>query len=165
MDVIVKHLEIRRMRDEDRPAVLALQVHEEQVPYVGHTRDILQVASPNHHCHVLTLGEDVVGFFIIDVAYHQKFDFTLADELGLRAFLIDAGRQGQGLGKNATRALKPYLDKAYSDRSSIALTVNCRNPAAYHCYIGGGFTDTGEQYLGGKAGPQYILRMPVGASL
>ncbi|ABC30270.1 Histone acetyltransferase HPA2/related acetyltransferase [Hahella chejuensis KCTC 2396] len=165
MDVVVKNLKIRRMRDEDKPAVLALQVHEEQVPYVGRTREILQAVRPDHHCHVLTLSNEIVGFFIIDVAYHQSFEFTLDHELGLRAFLIDAGRQGQGIGKSAARALKPYLEAAYSDRPSIALTVNCRNPAAYHCYIGGGFIDTGAQYLGGKAGPQYILRMPVGESL
>ncbi|WLQ16202.1 GNAT family N-acetyltransferase [Hahella aquimaris] len=160
----MKNLQIRKMRDEDRPAVLALQVHEEQLPYVGRTREILQMVGPQHHCHVLTLSEEIVGFFIIDVAYHQSYSFTLQDELGLRAFLIDAGRQGQGIGKNAARALQPYLEEAYGDRPSIALTVNCRNPAAYRCYIGGGFIDTGEQYLGGKAGPQYILRMPVGAS-
>jgi hypothetical protein len=42
---------------------------------------------------------------------------------------------------------------------SIILTVNCKNPAAYAAYISGGFVDTGAQYVGGNAGPQFIMQL------
>ena len=79
--------------------------------------------------------------------------------LGLRAFFIDSSNQGKGYGKAAAMELKPYLVREYSSYSSIALTVNGNNPAAYKCYLGAGFEDTGALYQGGKAGPQHIMRM------
>lgn len=43
----------------------------------------------------------------------------------------------------------------------MVLTVNARNPAARAVYLAGGFADTGELYLGGPAGPQHVMRLPL----
>ena len=74
------------------------------------------------------------------------------------AFVLDKNQQGKGLGTGTVKALFPYLQANYSAYESIYLTVNCKNPAAFNCYQKGGFEDTNEQYLGGAAGPQFIMR-------
>ena len=78
-----------------------------------------------------------------------------------RMFCIDARHQGRGLATQASRALGPYLAKQYPEAATVYLTVNHRNPGAKAAYLKGGFTDTGEDYLGGPSGPQYIMRLPL----
>jgi hypothetical protein len=46
----------------------------------------------------------------------------------------------------------------YEKYRSIYLTVNCKNFIAFSCYQKGGFEYTNEKYLGGAAGPQFIMR-------
>lgn len=104
-------------------------------------------------------GDLVVGYFRIDRAYCDHKDFALPDEMGLRAFSISADFQGRGLATAACRLLGPTLAARYPRAASVALTVNRTNPAAYRCYLAGGFADTGRLYRGGRAGAQHILRM------
>lgn len=59
------------------------------------------------------------------------------------------------------RALPSYLNESYPERSAVYLTVNCRNVAAYQCYLKAGFQDTGNLYHGGPAGPQHIMMLHV----
>ena len=56
-------------------------------------------------------------------------------------------------------ALKTYLPPRYPDRRRVWLTVNPDNPAAIAIYRKAGFTDTGEIWLHGRAGPQMIMFM------
>ncbi|MDE1464217.1 GNAT family N-acetyltransferase [Spartinivicinus poritis] len=150
---------IRKMIESDLAEVKTLSVEESQTKYVGTTSEILQHSSDTNHFHVIQKNKSIIGFFIIDTAYHQQYSFVQERELGLRAFLIDKSLQGNGLGKQAVMTLIPYLKSAYKEWTSITLTVNCQNPGAYKCYLAGGFTDTGELYKEGPAGPQYIMRM------
>lgn len=152
---------IRRYSSADHTAVQSLAVNPDQVQYVGGIDELFESVPPTWHFHVVEHEGDIVGFFNIDTAYAENYDFAEPNELGLRAFFIDASTQGRGYGKAAAAALQPYLVQAYPKHASIALTVNCRNQAAYHCYLAGGFSDTGSLYHGGKAGPQHIMRMPL----
>ena len=109
--------------------------------------------------HAIWLNDDPVGFFKIDRQYPSRYAFAHEGEIGLRAFMIDHTRQGQGLATRAVRALPAYLHKLYPHAPSIVLTVNFVNPAAKACYLKGGFVDTNETYPHGEAGPQNVLRM------
>ena len=152
-------ISVNKMTLEHLRAVRALSVAEEQSKYVGNIEEILKCASKHVHSHVIRMGQQVIGFFLLDTQYPQNYDFCPANSLGLRAFFIDDNQQGKGYGKQASKQLKPYLSKHYSSYRSVYLTVNCQNPVAYSCYQNAGFLDTNEQYLGGLAGPQHVMKM------
>ncbi|WP_163836177.1 GNAT family N-acetyltransferase [Spartinivicinus ruber] len=152
---------IRKMTEYDATEVKSLSVEESQLAYVGHISEILCDDPATNHFHVILDNENIVGFFIIDTLYKQHYSFTLDKELGLRGFIIDKNQQGKGLGKQSVIALKPYLQLFYQKWDSIVLTVNCKNINAYKCYLTGGFTDTGQLYQEGPAGPQHIMRMNI----
>lgn len=151
----------KRLQPDEFECIQKLSVGDDQIHYVGTVQRLLDKACGTSHYHIILHDDQIVGFFNIDTVYDQTYEFTVPGELGLRAFFIDKRYQGKGLGKASAKVLKNYLAEAYSDHPSIALTVNCKNPGAYKAYLHGGFTDTGELYHGGKAGPQHIMRMPI----
>ncbi len=118
---------------------------------------LMQAGAFDHF--TISADDEVVGYFRIDTAYADHMDFALPGELGMRAFSIGAEFQGRGHAKAACRMLAPILAEHYPDAPSVALTVNCANPAALRAYLSGGFNDTGYLYFGGRAGPQHILRL------
>ncbi|GAB6261270.1 GNAT family N-acetyltransferase [Photobacterium sp. 53610] len=152
-------IRIEAMKPAHLEQVAVLSVEETQVKFVGTMNEILVIIDNIVHPHVILDGETVVGFFLIDTRYGQCYDFSETDALGLRAFFIDQHHQGKGYGKAAVASLKPFLKSAYPEALQLFLTVNCKNPAARYCYEQGGFTDTGDLYLGGAAGPQHIMQM------
>lgn len=155
----MKEIDIQAMTPAHLPQVAELSVAPEQVKFVGTMEEILVNIDDTVHPHVIMDSDTVVGFFLIDTQYGHKYDFARSEALGLRAFFIDHRHQGKGYAKRAVLALKAFLVSAYPDFDQIYLTVNCKNPAARHCYVQGGFTDTHELYLGGAAGPQHIMHM------
>ncbi len=118
-------------------------------------------ASGHRDGHLIWEGDRPVGFFAIDPDYSEGHDFAEPGTIGLRMFCIDTHHQGRGLATQASRALAAYLSDHYPGAAAVYLTVNHRNPGAKAVYLKGGFTDTGEDYLGGAAGPQYIMRLPL----
>lgn len=64
-----------------------------------------------------------------------------------------------GIATAAVRAMGSYLRGHYPHAPAVMLTVNIANPAAVACYRNGGFTDTGEIWPKGDAGPQHVMRM------
>ena len=144
---------------EDKPEVLKLSVTEVQKPYVRTIQAILDDSTPQRDCHVLEVAEEIVGFFIIDRAYAEQYDFCEMGNLGFRAYFIDQHRQGKGYGKASIYGLRDYLKTEYPAYPAVVLTVNCRNEKAHQLYLEGGFIDGGELYHGGAAGPQHIMRM------
>ena len=147
------------MKPQDEAEVLKLSVTETQKPYVGTIDEVFANLTPQRDCHVLEVGEDIVGFFIIDRAYAEQYDFCEAGHLGFRAYFIDQHHQGQGYGKASVYLLHDYLMAEYPAYPAVVLTVNCRNGKARQLYLDGGFVDNGELYHGGAVGPQHILRM------
>ncbi|WP_341502062.1 GNAT family N-acetyltransferase [Gallaecimonas sp. GXIMD4217] len=151
-------IKIEKLSEAHVAAVRKIQLADEQVKFAGTAADFLADGSNTTHLHVISENEAVVGFFKLDLAYALNYDFCPGSGIGLRAFAIDKSLQGKGLGTRAVKALFPYLKEHYGAFGSIYLTVNCKNPGAQACYLKGGFQDTGEKYLGGAAGPQYIMR-------
>ena len=151
-------IKIEKFTDSHLAAVQRVSLAPEQMKFAGTADEFIADASAHIHRHVIKLDDAVVGFFKIDIDYPAQFDFCTEDSIGLRAFAIDIKQQGQGTGSASVQALFPYLQAHYSSYTAIYLTVNCQNPAARACYLKGGFTDTGKLYLGGIAGPQYIMQ-------
>lgn len=151
-----------------RAAVLALDVHPDQRPFVGHTRDSLAdvAVCPGSEALALLHGDEAVGYVRIDRRASALADHPLASgAVALRSFLIDAPWQGQGLGRAALDAIHAYVAGRHPDRERILLTVNVRNEAALRAYQRAGYRDSGELYHGGSAGPQYVLWYPLGPSI
>jgi RimJ/RimL family protein N-acetyltransferase len=156
-------LKIRKYENTDWESVKRLGVHIDQVKYVGTIAELFTEKPAHWNFHVIEVDGEIVGFLNIDTGYASHYDFANESELGLRAFFIGAAHQGKGYGKDAVKVLREYLKDNYTEYNSISLTVNCENLAAYKCYLGGGFEDTGNLYYGGSAGPQHIMRMSIGA--
>ncbi len=138
--------------------VAHLTLRDDQTRYSLPPAEALMQDGPFDHFMIGT-SDMAVGYFRIDRDYAGHMDFALPGELGLRAFSIGAAFQGRGLASAACHALGPVLAARYPWAASVALTVNRANAAAYRCYLAGGFADTGALYLGGRAGPQHIMRL------
>ncbi|MCF2860135.1 GNAT family N-acetyltransferase [Pseudoalteromonas sp. SMS1] len=149
---------ITKLFDTDIPHVQKIRLNKEQVEFAGTVEEFLTDASDTTHLHVIKNGDDIIGYFKLDLAYANKYDFCPNHAVGIRAFVIDKQHQGNGYGTRAVEVLFSYVASAYPDYSEIVLTVNCRNTAAYACYKKAGFEDTNEKYLGSPAGPNYIMK-------
>ncbi|UXH99901.1 GNAT family N-acetyltransferase [Photobacterium sp. TY1-4] len=152
-------IRIEAMKPHHLDEVIQLSVTDEQLPFVGTIDEILVNIDSVVHPHVIVSDGHVVGFFLIDTTYANNYEFAEPGSLGLRAYLIDQQYQGQGFGKLAVQQLNGFLAQAYPQFQQMYLTVNCKNPGAKHCYLSGGFEDTGSLYLGGAAGPQHIMKL------
>jgi len=133
----------------------------EQVQFIGTADSIINGRKPSEDVHLICKGDEVLGMFKIDRGYAVEMPFCKTDQLGLRGFIVDVSAQGKGIGRQVTEMLGKYLSQHYPAFSSVLLTVNCKNTQAQHAYLKGGFTDTGELYHGGAAGPQHIYRKDI----
>jgi len=136
-----------------------LQVAPPQVIYSGTVQEAFEAAEPRVDFHCIQNIGQIVGFFKLDRNYHKTYHFATGMDIGLRAFIVDARVQGQGIGKAAVEALPSYVRRLYPGVMGIALTVNMSNTIAYKAYTGGGFVDTGQIWPHGDAGPQNILKL------
>ncbi len=153
-------LHVTPVTPEQAPAVRALRVAPEQLPFVGTAASNLDLAlhDPRSEAMAILVGRTVVGFYRIDFAPTIVARRALdAASAGLRAFCLDHGWQGRGLGTRAVRACCDDLRARHPGIRLLALNVNCRNVAAINAYRKAGFVDTGELYLGGSAGPQHLM--------
>lgn len=143
-----------------QPALLYLRVTPQQRGYVGAIADLLADAAACADSEPMAIlhGDTPVGYYRIEPNARSVAgrDFPLPS-LGLRAFFIDAGRQGRGFGSQALQAMFVDLARRHPAARQLVLTVNCRNLAALRLYLGHGFVDSGELYHGGRSGPQHLL--------
>ncbi len=136
-----------------------LAVTDDQLPYVGTVEALLEHQMEGWCYQVICREEKAVGFFNLDELYGERYEFADEKDLGFRAFFIDRRYQGMGIGSLVLKELKAYVSTNYPHRTSVVLTVNCKNKLAYQLYVKCGFQDDGDLYHGGNAGPQHILRM------
>ncbi|WP_115718960.1 GNAT family N-acetyltransferase [Gallaecimonas mangrovi] len=148
---------VEPMQAHHQAALLAVELTPEQVKFAGTASDFWADTRSGISRYLITWQGQVIGFFKIDFHYSNHYDFCRRKALGLRAYAIDRRQQGKGYGSQAVAALLAHLKPLSVDFPCIYLTVNAKNPGAIRCYQKGGFTDTGEHYLGGKAGPQHIM--------
>lgn len=139
----------------------ALTVKDFQVVFSGQPAEVLEGPIEGITNHVICKEGDPVGMFRVDTRYHFNHTFAQSDTPGIRTFVIDQAKQGQGLGTEACRMLRTYLPGVIPRARGVYMTVNFRNMGAYKAYTRGGWTDTGAEYTLGRAGPQHILWMPL----
>lgn len=153
-----------RLSRGDFSRVAGIEVTEDQRAFSGTVREAFDLHEDGVELHAIRQGDAEIGFFKIDRHYATRHDHAKAGDLGLRGFLIDRRRQGQGLATAAVRAFRSYLPVHYPSFKAVCLTVNCANPGAIRCYLKGGFRDTGKIHLGGRAGPQHVMRMSLASA-
>jgi RimJ/RimL family protein N-acetyltransferase len=146
----------------DLPRVAHIRVAPEQEVFAGTVAEAFAEDRARFDLHVIEADGEAVGLFKIDRDYRQTIPIAAPGALGLRAFMIDRERQGEGIATAAVRALPGYLARQYPQARAVDLTVNHANGAALACYLKGGFADTGQDWLEGRAGPQDLLRMDLG---
>lgn len=154
-------ISLARLAPAETARVLHLKLAAGQDSFVGQIGDMVSEIADGIDFHIIEENGQVPGFFKTDLSYADHNGFAQPQEIGLRGFLIDASHQGCGVASRALAILPDYLRSLYPDVPSVVLTVSCDNPAAYHVYQRGGFSDTGELCLGGRAGPQHIMRLPL----
>jgi RimJ/RimL family protein N-acetyltransferase len=143
----------------DLPRVAHIRVAPEQEVFAGTVEEAFAEDRARFDLHVIEADGQAVGLFKIDRQYQRSIPISAPGALGLRAFMIDRERQGEGIATAAVRALPGYLSRQYPGARAVDLTVNHVNGAARACYLNGGFSDTGQDWLKGRAGPQDLLRM------
>ncbi|WP_226643569.1 GNAT family N-acetyltransferase [Microbulbifer variabilis] len=151
-------LAVERFSDIYSADVLRISLPPDQLQYVCTPESFISDRSDTTHLYLIKMGDEIIGFFKVDLAYSTSYSFCPEDGLGLRAFAIDMACQGRGIGVLSVNSIVDYLAKAYSNYATVYLTVNCNNLKAIRCYKKCDFLDTGDLYLGGTAGPQHVLR-------
>lgn len=153
-----------RLAPGDRARVAHLATAPGQERFTAHPATRLGTLREGEDPWAVLWSGTVAGFLIIDRGYAGQYDFAWPGEPGLRSVLIDAARQGEGIGTAAMTGLRGLMATHYPEAKSLVLTVNAANPAARRVYAAAGFGDTGFLFHGGRAGPQHILRMTLSQS-
>ena len=154
-------LRLEPLAADEQSRVAHIAVAEEQRVFSGTVAEAFARTSDGVDFHVILSEDQPVGFFKIDTGYPETHPFAPQGSLGLRAFMVDHRMQGQGIATGAVALLPAYLATRYTGAETLFLTVNKRNPGAIRAYLKGGFTDTGQEWLGGDAGPQHIMHLPI----
>ena len=147
-----------------RSAILAIAALPAQEPFVGRVADSLAdvAACPGSEALALLLDDVPVGYVRIDRRASALGDHPMAENaVALRSFMIDARRQGEGLGGRALHAIHAYVAGRHPDRECIILSVNVRNETAVRVYRRAGYREGAELYHGGLAGPQHVMWRPL----
>jgi hypothetical protein len=152
---------IAPLAEEDIAAVQALTVKPFQKIFSGPSVDLRAGTEAGFSVHVIKKQGTVVGMFGVDTRFHFGLAFALADTPGIRSFIIDQNKQGQGLGTEACRMMPFYLRSIVPMARGVYMLVHANNEGAFKSCFRGGWTDTGEKYTLGHTGPHHILWMPL----
>lgn len=121
---------LRRMRADDVERVMAVEVGAYPFPWTdGIFRDCIRVG---YGCWVLELEGALVGYAVLAMA---------AGEAHLLNLTVEAGRQGQGLGRFLLRQI---VERARAGAAEVLfLEARPSNLAALHLYRSEGFAQVG----------------------
>lgn len=148
-------------------AIAGLRAKPGQEAYAGDPALGLRMAQgdPMGEAMAVLEGDTVIGFYHLDFSPNAVIGRGIGvPGVGLRAFVIDAGRQGRGAGVLAALALCADIEARHPLRRLLLLLVHCRNTAGIATYRKAGFVDSGQLFAGGKAGPQHLMWRQLGAA-
>ena len=154
------HVRVQPVTPALANGVRALQVDPAQSGYVGDPAFNLANTQldPLSEAMAVLAGDEVIGFYRLDFAPNAITGRPFgAPSVGVRAFLIDARRQGHGLGTRAALAMCVDLRQRHPRRRLLVLAVHCRNRAGIATWRSAGFAATGQLLAGGRAGPQQVM--------
>lgn len=140
--------------------LMAFQLPPEQAEFTALPSETLDAAlsDPDKLAVVIAVDSQAAGFFILHTGKRiAEFYKDYQGAVLVRAFLVDYACQGRGIAKAAMALLPAFVRIHLPAVHEIVLTVNERNLAAGHLYLGAGFRDHGLRRTGSK-GPQKILQ-------
>lgn len=150
---------LRPITDENRAAVLALDVTDAQHDYVAGVAQSLADAEVYPHAmpwfRAVYAGDEPVGFVMIS-------DNAITDDpevLGpyfLWRLLIDARYQGRGYGRATIERIVEYVRTRPDPRELLTSVVPGEDGSPKGFYLGLGFVDTGVDHEGER-----VLRLPL----
>ncbi|MBL4630656.1 MAG: hypothetical protein JKY14_05670 [Paraglaciecola sp.] len=152
---------IAPLAEDNIEAARTLTVKPFQEVFSGQPIDLLSKSEAGISVHVIKKKDLVVGMFRVDTRFHFNHTFMQPDTSGIRNFIIDQNKQGQGLGTETCRMMPAYLRGVIPMARGVYLMMNITNAGAYKACIKGGWNDTGDKYTLGRTGPQHILCMPL----
>ena len=139
--------------------ILNFHIDNEQVAFSAAPKAFIESKEDGVLPFVVCKNRHVIGYFKLDTLLSQKQNYCPVNSLGLCTLLIDKRMQGKGVGTQSVLRAIEYVKAHFQQYDYLYLTVNCKNLAAYRCYLKAGFEDTGELYLGGPVGPQHIMKI------
>ena len=135
---------LRPITDENREAVLALSVREDQ-PFVAPNKVSLKQADEANAEHpgvarpfAIYADEKLVGFCMLAVDLEEEDE---DDRCYLWRFMIDKNEQGKGYGQAALKEIIRYFRDLGGER--VLLSTEPENERGLHVYHKAGFLDTG----------------------
>ena len=152
-------LKIKPLRKGDLNKVLSIQASAEQIAFSADPTSFIETHVQGTLPFLIWESEQVIGYFKLDTLLSQKQNYCPVNSLGLCTLLIDKRMQGKGVGTQSVLRAIEYVKAHFQQYDYLYLTVNCKNLAAYRCYLKAGFEDTDQLYLGGPVGPQHIMRV------
>lgn len=142
------------------PQAHGLRVKPFQQVYCDLPSKILAQNKQGTSAHVVKKDGNVIGMFCVDTRFHFGFTFAQFDTPGIRSLMIDQDSQGKGFGTEICRTMPAYLRTVVPRARGSYMLVTTNNAGAYKAFTRGGWTDTGEKFMLGHAGPQSILWLP-----
>ncbi len=128
--------------------------------FIGSTTEIsekIEFGKPESYPFAAIVNDGIVGFFTIELS-NPTVNFKIEEtSCWLGSFHIAKKHHGKGYAKDILKILPDTLTKEFKFPKLLNLTVNLRNIAAKSLYLKCGFSDTGEIFEGGPAGPQLIF--------
>ena len=165
MSQLTANLEIKPFSSRYLNELKFVQLEQKDEQFASSVNEFLQSGSEHVHLFIIKFNLSIIGFFKLDTSYSQSHSFCTEKDIGLLTLAIDKRFQGRGLGAVTLNRIQDYLEKNYLDFQYLYLTVNHKNPVAISVYEKAGFEYTGEDFLLGPAGPQYIIRKKIKVSV
>ncbi|PSW16173.1 GNAT family N-acetyltransferase [Photobacterium rosenbergii] len=155
----LKLITIRPQTSAFENEILDIQADNEQIAFSASPQAFLETRVDGVLPFVICLEHQVIGYFKLDTLLPLNQNYCPENSVGLCTLLIDKRVQGKGLGTKSVTEVIEYVKTHFKQYDYLYLTVNCKNLAAYHCYLKSGFEDTQKLYFGGPVGPQHIMRV------
>lgn len=149
--------ELKKVTEENQSLLNGVEVLPEQVQYSANGSYLIQYVKDKDITVYLILQQDkpVGCFYLTPVHDSLNSLIPVKNPIHLLALSIDYRQQGKGIAKQALVALIKSLDADQYD--SLVISVNCKNSPAIKLYEKLDFKKLPELYVGGKAGPQWVM--------
>ena len=140
-----KIIKLEPVNDNNREAVLALSVREDQPFVAPNDYSLREAAEANAKApgtarpFAICAGEKIVGFCMLAM---DPEDENSVDRYCLWRFMIDKSEQGKGYGQAALQEIIRYFKE--NDVDMIYLSTAPENELGLHVYHKAGFRETGE---------------------
>lgn len=145
---------------DHHPAFTFYPLTPEQLEFTLHPLELLKNDAHTRTPVSILGGNQIAGFFVLDVGDDRYFYTDNPNSILLRGFSIHPDYQGQGVAIKSIKALPAFIRQQFPHFDEVVLGVNERNKAARHVYMKSGFIDEGHRYIGPK-GEQWALHLYV----